>query len=57
MKKLLFALSAAAAFAPDALCGTINVSANTSPDTAASVDGNTQVVLNTSRTAAEITST
>lgn len=57
MKKLLFALSAAAvAFASDALCGELYVTANTSPDNAASVDGNTGVVLKTNRPDADMPS-
>ena len=57
MKKLLFALSAAAvAFASDGLCAEVNVTTNTSPDNAASIDGNTQVVLKTGRLDADMSS-
>ena len=56
MKKLLLALSAAAAFASDGLCATLNVSANTSPENAASLDGYSDVVLQTSRPSSQMTS-
>ena len=58
MKKLLLALSAAAAaFASDGLCATVtlNVSANTSPENAAILDGS-DVILKTNRLDSEMTS-
>ena len=58
MKKLLLALSAAAAaFASDGLCATVtlNVSANTSPENAATLDGS-DVILKTDRLNSEMTS-
>ena len=58
MKKLLLALSAAAAaFASDGLCATVtlNVSANTSPENAATLDGS-DVILKTNRLDSEMTS-
>ena len=58
MKKLLLALSAAAAaFASDGLCATVtlDVSANTSPENAAILDGS-DVVLKTNRLNSEMTS-
>ena len=58
MKKLLLALSAAAAaFASDSLCATVtlDVSANTSPENAAILDGS-DVILKTNRLNSEMTS-
>ena len=58
MKKLLLALSAAAAaFASDGLCATVtlDVSANTSPENAAILDGS-DVILKTNRLNSEMTS-
>lgn len=58
MKKLLLALSAAAAaFASDSLCATVTlyVSANTSPENAAILDGS-DVILKTNRLNSEMTS-
>ena len=58
MKKLLLALSAAAAaFASDGLCATVtlNVSANTSPENAETLDGS-DVILKTERLNSEMTS-
>ena len=58
MKKLILALSAAAAaFASDGLCAKdLYVSANTSPENAASIDGYTDVLLKTDRSNSEMTS-
>lgn len=58
MKKMLFVLSAAAAaFASDGLCATVtlNVSAKTSPENAATLDGS-DVILITERLNSEMTS-
>ncbi len=56
MKKLLLALSAAAAFASDSLCAKdLFVTTNTSPENAAILDGS-DVVLKTNRLDSEMTS-
>ena len=56
MKKMLFALSAAAAaFASDGLCADLYVTTNTSPENAATLDGS-DVVLKTNRSDDEMTS-
>ena len=56
MKKLLLALSAAAAFASDGLCAKdLFVTTNTSPENAATLDGS-DVILKTNRLNSEMTS-